>query len=72
MKLPSNVYDVLKWVTMVLLPGLSVLYVALANVWGFPYATQVAATVAAVTAFLGAVLQISSANYRADKAESEG
>ena len=66
MKLSNAQYDFMKWVTTILLPGLSVLYVALANVWGFPYATEVAATVAAVTAFLGAVLQISSANFWAD------
>lgn len=69
MKLPSNVYDVLKWVTMVLLPGLAAFYGALAGIWGLPYAEQVVATIAAVVAFLGVVLQISSANFRADKAE---
>lgn len=72
MKMPSNVYDALKWVTMVLLPALSVLYVALANVWGFPYATEVAATIAAVVAFLGGMLQISAANFRADNAQPKG
>jgi hypothetical protein len=65
----NKVYDILKWVAMVLLPASSVLYVALANVWGWSYATEVATSVAALVAFLGALLQISSAKYNAKKEE---
>ena len=62
MKLNNKVYDILKWVVMIVLPAISAFYVALASVWGWPYAEQVAMTIAAVT-LLGALLGISTANY---------
>ena len=64
MKLNNKVYDVLKWIVMIVLPALSAFYVALAPVWGWAYAEQVAMTISAVTALLGALLGISTAQYR--------
>ena len=63
MKLPDNVYNVLKWVTMILLPAVATLYFALSGIWGFPYAEQVVGTIAAVETFLGAILGISTIQY---------
>ena len=40
MKLNNKVYDVMKWIVMIVLPALSAFYVALAPVWGWPYAEQ--------------------------------
>lgn len=59
----SKVYDVLKWIVTVALPALTMLWLALANVWGFPYAEAIGATLAAITTFLGALLGISSIKY---------
>lgn len=64
MKLNNKVYDALKWIVMIVLPALSAFYVALAPVWGWTYAEQVAMTISAVTALLGALLGISTAQYR--------
>ena len=64
MKLPDKVYDVLKWVTLVVIPALATLYVGLAAVWGWPYADEIAKTAAVVCAFLGAILGVSTAEYR--------
>lgn len=36
MKMPDKLYDILKWVTMIVIPGLGTLYSALASIWGFP------------------------------------
>ena len=63
MQLSDRTYTILKWITMVLLPACTTLYVALSAIWGFPYASEVAKTSAAVCAFLGAILGISSAQY---------
>ena len=60
----NKVYDVLKWVALVGLPALTALWLTLANIWGFPYAEAIGATMAAVTTFLGAVLGISSIQYQ--------
>ena len=64
MKLSNKDYDVLKWIVMIVLPALSAFYVALAPVWNWPYAEQAAMTISAVTALLGALLGISTAQYK--------
>lgn len=66
MQINSKVYDVLKWVTMIVLPSLATAYVGLAAIWGFPYADEVAKTTAVICTLLGALLGISSAQYYKD------
>lgn len=63
MKMSNKTYDILKWIAQILLPALGTLYFALSKIWGFPFATEVVGTIAAVDTFLGAVLGISTANY---------
>ena len=62
----NRVYDVLKWITQFLLPGLGTLYFALAKIWKFPYGEEIVGSISAVTAFLGLLLGISSHNYAGD------
>ena len=62
--LPNRVYDALKWVVMVVIPALTTAYVGLSAIWGWPYATEVAKTSAVVCTLLGALLGISTAEYR--------
>ena len=63
MKISDKVYDILKWLVIIVLPAMGTLYAALATVWGWPYKEEVVTTVTAVDTFLGAVLCISSATY---------
>ena len=60
----SKVYDVLKWIDMVVLPAITTLWLTLATIWGFPYAEPIGATLGAITVFLGALLGISSIQYQ--------
>ena len=60
----NKVYDVLKWIALVALPAITTLWLALANIWGFPYAEAIGATMTAITAFLGALLGVSSIQYK--------
>ena len=69
MKLSNKVYDALKFIAQIVLPALGTLYFALAGIWGFPYGEQIVGTIAAVDAFLGALLGISSLTY---KKENDG
>ena len=64
MKLNDKIYDVLKWIALICLPALGVAYSALAGVWGWPYADEVARTVNALLVLRGALLGISAAEYR--------
>lgn len=59
----NKMYDVLKWIVMIVLPACATLYAALSGIWGLPFAEQVPATITAVDTFLGVVLMISSVQY---------
>ena len=67
MKLPDKIYDILKWITMIVLPALATAYVGLASIWGWPFADEVAKTTAVICTLLGALLGISTAQYNKDK-----
>ena len=64
LQLNDRVYDVLKWACLIALPALSVLYSVLSGVWGWGYAEEVATTINAVVAFLGALIGISTAAWK--------
>lgn len=63
MKIPDKIYDVLKWLVIIVFPAIATLYAALSAVWAWPYSDQVVTTITAVDTFLGAVLCISTATY---------
>lgn len=63
MQMKNEVYDVLKYVALVILPALGTLYFALSGIWGLPYGEQIVGTITAVDAFLGAALKLSSDSY---------
>ena len=72
MKLPDSVYNILKWITMIVLPACATAYVGLAAIWGWPYADQVAKTTAVICTLLGALLGISTAQYNKDSKTKYG
>jgi len=59
----NKVYDILKWVAMLLLPAAATLIEVTFTIWGIPYGQQISATIVAVDAFLGAILGISNIQY---------
>lgn len=67
----NKVYDALKFVAQILLPALATLYFALAQIWNLPYGEQIVGTITAIDAFLGALLGISSINYKKRLEENE-
>lgn len=64
MKLTNKTYDILKWIAQIVIPAVATLYFALASIWGLPYGEQIVGTLTAVDAFIGALLGISTANYK--------
>ena len=64
MKMSNKVYDVLKWVALIAMPALAILYKDLADIWGFPFAQQIPSTITAIDLFLGVVLGISNVTYK--------
>lgn len=67
----NRLYDVLKWIALVLLPALGTLYFALAGIWDFPYGEEIVGTLTALDAFLGVLLGISSAQYERARNETK-
>lgn len=63
MKLSNKLYDILKYIALIVLPALGTFYFAIAKIWGFPYASEIVGTISAVDALLGALLKISTDNY---------
>ena len=73
MKIPDKLYDILKWVVIIVLPAIATLYAALSAVWAWPYSEEIVTTITAVDTFLGAVLCISTATYnKAGKSNGYG
>ena len=66
MKMDNKLYDILKYVAQIVLPALATLYFALSQIWGLPYGEQVVGTITAIDAFLGALLGISTYQYKKD------
>ena len=60
----DKTYDILKWIAMIFLPALGALYFGLASIWGLPYGEQIVGTITVIDTFLGALLSISSSNYK--------
>lgn len=71
MKIPDKLYDILKWVVIIVLPAIATLYAALSAVWAWPYSDQVVTTITAVDTFLGAMLCISTATYNKEASGNE-
>lgn len=59
MKMPDKLYDILKWVCLIALPALAVLYFTLAKIWGLPYGAEITATINAVALFIGSLIGVS-------------
>lgn len=59
----DKVYDILKWVALIVLPACATLYTALAGIWGFPFAEEIPATITAIDLFIGALLGVSTYKY---------
>lgn len=63
----NKLYDVLKWIQRVVLPGIATMYMALSNEWigvfDLPYPKQICGTITVITFFLGSILGLSQVNY---------
>ena len=67
----NKLYDWLKWIAQIWLPALASLYFAIAQIWGLPYAEQIVGPITAIDAFLGALLGVSTIQYKKRIEEEE-
>ena len=69
MQLPDNVYNVLKWITLVFLPAATTLVGVILNTFNVGCTDIVLTIMTAVTTFMGAILGISNINYNKNNKE---
>ena len=65
--MPDKVYDVLKWIALIVMPAVATFYGVLSSIWGLPYGDQIVATITAIDTFIGALLGVSSYQYNKTK-----
>lgn len=68
----NRLYDVLKPVTALYLPGVITLWLTLVAIWELGYGEQVALTLGGINVFLGVVLQGASRSYNNSTAKYDG
>lgn len=61
--LNNKQYDVIKYLTVVLLPAVGTLYFALSQIWGLPAGEAVLGTLAAIQVFIGATMRVTTKQY---------
>ena len=66
MRLPDKIYNILKWLCLICLPALAVLYFTLSKIWNLPYGAEIPATINAIAVFIGALIGISQISYNKD------
>lgn len=64
MMMSNKVYDVLKWIALVALDAIGLFYSTISGIWGLPFGDEVLATCAALSLLIGALIGVSSANYK--------
>ena len=69
MKMSNKLYDVLKWLAILCLPSFATFIRIVFAVWSLPYGEEIASTIMALDAFLGACLGISSIQYKGGEEE---
>ena len=70
MSINNRTYDILKWVSLILLPAVSALYFALGSIWGWPNVEKIMGTIAALEIFIGALIGITTPSH--NKARIDG
>lgn len=63
-RMSDKAYDTLKWLCLIFIPLLSAAYAGLSEIWGFPFSTQIPATLSILQTFLGGLLGVSTIVYQ--------
>lgn len=64
MKLSDKMYEILKWICLILLPALAFGYGQLSEIWGLPMAEQIPKTINLIATIIGILIGVSTYNYK--------
>lgn len=59
----DKLYNILKYLAMIVLPALALFTQTIFTIWGLPYGEQISATIVAINALLGALIGVSTIGY---------
>ncbi len=65
-------YEMVRDGAQVILPALGTLYVALAKIWGLPFAEEVMGTIVSINLFLGVLAKVAAKRYNASEEKFDG
>lgn len=63
MIIPDKIYNVLKWVCIILVPALNVFLTTIFALYHIPHIEIVVGTISAVATFVGALIGVSTKSY---------
>mgnify|MGYP000190490154 FL=1 len=66
--IPSRVYDILKWLGLIVLPALAVFVNTVGPAWGWPYVDAIVITLNALGILAGTLIGVSAIKQRLDLA----
>lgn len=69
MILSNKAYDIMKAISIVILPAIITCYATISMTWGLPLTEEVVATLGAINVLLGALCKLSSNAYLNDVEE---
>lgn len=72
MKIPSRVYDILKWILLIVVDAFVTVFMLLANTRGWDIPTEaIVTTITGISTFVGSCVGISTKSYYNDQKEGE-
>lgn len=60
----EKVYDILKWVCLVVVPALNILITTLCGIYGWSWGNTVIGTIDAIAVFVGSILGFGAIKYQ--------
>ena len=68
MKIPDKVYNVLKWILIIVVPAFVTLFTLLAQTWAWDIPVQaIVTTITGIATFLGVIVGISTHYYNKEE-----
>ena len=71
MKIPDAVYDILKWIGLIVLPGCAWFVGSVAPAWGWENVDAIVITLNSLGTFIGVLIGVSTLNYYKDGGAEE-
>lgn len=67
MKISNKLYDILKWLVLIVIPAITTFYVVLDNLFSWGFAEIIATISAAACTCIGTIIGISTAQYNKEE-----